>query len=88
MRRGGGRSRTYKDIVNHLIPIFELAVTYAEDFSHHPGKGITQLLQCWNHRPSNLELEDREVKQLASHSTEMGINKATGKGAQALSPWK
>lgn len=84
----GEEAEHIKDIVNHLIPIFELAVTYAEDFSHHPGKGITQLLQCWNHRPSNLELEDREVKQLASHSTEMGINKATGKGAQALSPWK
>lgn len=59
-----------------------------KDFSHHPGKGITWLLQCWRNRASSLELEGRETKQLGSHSTEEGINKATAKGAQALSFWK
>lgn len=36
----------------------------------------------------HLELEGREAKQLVFHSTEVGINKTTGKGAQALSLWK
>ncbi|KAK4823738.1 hypothetical protein QYF61_006007 [Mycteria americana] len=49
---------------------------------------VTWLLQCWDNRASNLELEGKEAKQLGSLSREGGIDKAIRKGAKALSLWR
>ncbi|KAK4806889.1 hypothetical protein QYF61_012610 [Mycteria americana] len=60
-----------------------------KDFSRRPGEHIvTWLLRCWDNRASSLELEGKEAKQLGSLSREGGIDKAIGKGAQALSLWR
>ncbi|GAB0186329.1 hypothetical protein GRJ2_001098200 [Grus japonensis] len=60
-----------------------------KDFSRLPGEHIiTWLLHCWDNGASSLELEGREAKQLGSLSREGGIDKATGKKAQALSLWR
>jgi len=58
-----------------------------KDFSCHPGEVIaTWLLRFWDNWANNLE--GREAKQLGSLARQGGINKAVGKKAQALSPWK
>ncbi|KAK4825909.1 hypothetical protein QYF61_003404 [Mycteria americana] len=49
---------------------------------------VTWLLRCWHNGVSSLELEGKEAKQLGSLSREGDINKAIGKGAQALSLWR
>ncbi|KAK4813292.1 hypothetical protein QYF61_020871 [Mycteria americana] len=49
---------------------------------------VTWLLRCWDNGASSLELEGREAKQLGSLSREGGIDKAIGKGPQALSLWR
>ena len=55
-------------------------------FSHHPGEHIvTWLLRCWDHRPSSLELEGKEAKQLGSLARDGGIDKAIRKKEQVLS---
>ncbi|KAK4807032.1 hypothetical protein QYF61_000361 [Mycteria americana] len=60
-----------------------------KDFGHRPGEHVvTWLLRCWDNRASSLELEGKEAKQLGSLSREGGIDKAIGKGAQALSLWR
>ncbi|KAK4810930.1 hypothetical protein QYF61_013338 [Mycteria americana] len=60
-----------------------------KDFSRHPGEHVvTWLLRCWDSGASSLEVEGKEAKQLGSLSREGGIDKAIGKGAQVLSPWR
>ena len=61
-----------------------------KDFSRPSGEHIvTWLLRCWdNGASSSLELEEKEAKQLGSLSREGGIDKALGKGTQALSLWR
>ncbi|KAK4813981.1 hypothetical protein QYF61_003814 [Mycteria americana] len=60
-----------------------------KDFSRHPGEHIvTWLLRRWDNGASSLELEGKEAKQLGSLSREGGVDKAIGKGAQALSLWR
>ncbi|KAK4828829.1 hypothetical protein QYF61_000886 [Mycteria americana] len=49
---------------------------------------VTWLLRCWDNGASSLELESKEAKQPGSLPREGGIDKATGKGAQALSLWR
>ncbi|KAK4811029.1 hypothetical protein QYF61_015733 [Mycteria americana] len=49
---------------------------------------VTWWLRCWDNGASSLELEGKEAKQLGSLSREGGNDKATGKGAPALSLWK
>ncbi|KAK4828440.1 hypothetical protein QYF61_026597 [Mycteria americana] len=49
---------------------------------------VIWLLRCWDNGASSLELEGKEGKQLGSISREGGIDKAIGKGAQALSLWR
>ncbi|KAK4807196.1 LOW QUALITY PROTEIN: hypothetical protein QYF61_024316 [Mycteria americana] len=60
-----------------------------KDFSHRPGEHVvTWLLRCWDNGASSLELEGKEAKELGSLSREGGIDKAIGKGAQALRLWR
>ena len=60
-----------------------------EDISRRPGEHVVSwLLRCWDNGVSSLELEGKEAKQLGSLSREGGIDKAIGKGAQALSLWR
>ena len=49
---------------------------------------VSWLLRCWDDGARRLELEGREAKQLGSLAREGGIDKAIGKGAQALSLWR
>ncbi|KAK4820990.1 hypothetical protein QYF61_009456 [Mycteria americana] len=49
---------------------------------------VTWLLRCWDNGASSLELEGKEAKHLGCLPREGGIDKATGKEAQALSLWR
>ena len=46
------------------------------------------MLRCWDNGANSLELEGKEAKQLGSLSGEGGVDKAIGKGTQALSLWR
>ncbi|KAK4832073.1 hypothetical protein QYF61_020629 [Mycteria americana] len=75
-----GEEEEEEELVNEMETTRSLSLSelrdMQEDFSRRPGKHIvTWLLQCWDNRASSLELEE-------------GIDKAIGKGAQALSLWR
>jgi len=73
------------EIITRTLSLSELR-DMRKDFSCHPGEHIaTWLLRCWDNGASSLELEDREAKQLGSLARKEGIDKASGKKAQALS---
>ncbi|KAK4822055.1 hypothetical protein QYF61_008864 [Mycteria americana] len=79
--------------INEIVTTRSLSLSELQDmqkdFSRCPGGHIvTWLLQCWDEGASSLELEGKETKQLGSPSREGGIDKAIGKGAQALSLWR
>ncbi|XP_049649681.1 uncharacterized protein LOC126035292 [Accipiter gentilis] len=60
-----------------------------KDFGHRIGENIiTWLLRCWDNGANSLELEGREAKQLGSLAREGGIDKAIGRGTQAISVWR
>ncbi|KAM9644848.1 uncharacterized protein ACIBXB_013057 [Morphnus guianensis] len=60
-----------------------------KDFGRRIGEHIiTWLLRCWDNGANSLELEGREAKQLGSLAREGGIDKAIGKGTQAISLWR
>ncbi|GAB0188949.1 hypothetical protein GRJ2_001360200 [Grus japonensis] len=76
------------EVITRSLSLSELR-DMRKDFSRLPGEHIiTWLLRCWDNGASSLELEGREAKQLGSLSREGGIDKATGKKAQALSLWR
>ncbi|GAB0202691.1 hypothetical protein GRJ2_002734700 [Grus japonensis] len=76
------------EVITRSLSLSELR-DMRKDFSCLPGEHIiTWLLRCWDNGASSLELEGREAKQLGSLSREGGIDKAIGKGAQALSLWR
>ncbi|KAK4807021.1 hypothetical protein QYF61_000350 [Mycteria americana] len=79
--------------INEMVTTQSLSLSEMQDtrkdFSRRPGEHIvTWLLRCWDNGASSLELEGKEAKQLGSLSREGGIDKAIGKGAQALSLWR
>ncbi|XP_049649580.1 uncharacterized protein LOC126035259 isoform X2 [Accipiter gentilis] len=60
-----------------------------KDFGRRIGEHIiTWLLRCWDNGANSLELEGREAKQLGSLAREGGIDKALGRGTQAISLWR
>ncbi|KAK4807220.1 hypothetical protein QYF61_024340 [Mycteria americana] len=63
----------------------EMETTQSLCLSEHT---VTWLLRCWDNGASSLELEGKEAKELRSLSREGAIDKAIGKGAQALSLWR
>ncbi|GAB0210184.1 hypothetical protein GRJ2_003484200 [Grus japonensis] len=72
------------EVITQSLSLRELRDMW-KDFSRLPGEHIiTWLLRCWDNGASSLELEGREAKQLGSLSREGGIDKATGKKAQAF----
>ena len=76
------------EVITRSLSLSELR-DMRKDFSRRPGEHIiTWLLQCWDNGASSLELEGREAKQLGSLAREGGIDKAIGKGTQALSLWR
>ncbi|KAK4807022.1 hypothetical protein QYF61_000351 [Mycteria americana] len=79
--------------INEMVTTQSLSLSEMQDtrkdFSRRPGEHVvTWLLRCWDNGASSLELEGKEAKQLGSLSREGGIDKAIGKGAQALSLWR
>ncbi|KAK4826016.1 hypothetical protein QYF61_003837 [Mycteria americana] len=88
-----GEEEEEEELINEMETTRSLFLSELQDmrkyFSHRPGKHIvTWLLQCWDNGASSLELEGREAEQLGSLSREGGIDKAIGKGEQALSLWR
>ena len=76
------------EVITRSLSLSELR-DMRKDFSRRPGEHIiTWLLRCWDNGASSLELEGREAKQLGSLAREGGIDKAIGKGTQALSLWR
>ncbi|MCQ4078415.1 hypothetical protein FK519_26840 [Klebsiella pneumoniae] len=98
---GGSRRKKRKiyllhaeeELLNETVSTRSLSLSelrdMRKDFSRHPGEHIISwLLRCWDNGASSLELEGREARQLGSISREGSIDKAVGKGTQALSLWR
>ncbi|KAK4807210.1 hypothetical protein QYF61_024330 [Mycteria americana] len=88
-----GEEEEEEELVNEMETTQSLSLSelrdMQKDFSHRPGEQIvTWLLRCWDSGASSLELEGKEAKELRSLSREGAIDKAIGKGAQALSLWR
>ncbi|KAK4806132.1 hypothetical protein QYF61_001055 [Mycteria americana] len=88
-----GEVEEEEEVVNEMETTQSLSLSelrdMRKDFSRRPGEHIvTWLLRCWDNGASSLELEGKEAKQLGCLPREGGIDKAIGKGAQALSLWR
>ncbi|KAK4832926.1 hypothetical protein QYF61_026569 [Mycteria americana] len=82
-----------EELINETVTTRSLSLCELRDmrkvFGCCPREHIvTWLLQCWDNGASSLELEGKEAKQLGSLPREVSIDKAIGKGAQALSLWR
>ncbi|KAK4818021.1 hypothetical protein QYF61_004145 [Mycteria americana] len=92
-RVGSSQGEEKEELVDETETTRSLSLSELQDmqkyFSHRPGEHVVSwLFRCSDNGSSSLELEGKEAKQLGSLSWEGGIDKATGKGAQALSLWK
>ncbi|XP_049650026.1 uncharacterized protein LOC126035459 isoform X2 [Accipiter gentilis] len=76
------------EVITRSLSLSELR-DLRKDFGRRIGEHIiTWLLRCWDSGANSLELEGGEAKQLGSLAREGGIDKAIGRGTQAISLWR
>ncbi|XP_049650052.1 uncharacterized protein LOC126035469 [Accipiter gentilis] len=76
------------EVITRSLSLSELR-DLRKEFGRRVGEHIiTWLLRCWDNGANSLELEGREAKQLGSLAREGGIDKALGRGTQAISLWR